>query len=116
MSLIAIVTSDIFLAAKVQALVGQGGFAARRVAPTGLGALDPPPALVVLDLGLPADVREEAARTALGMAPVVAFGAHVDRQALAWARAAGLQAVLTKGQLASRLAGEVAKALGVGDP
>ncbi len=110
MDFIAIVTSDLFLAAKVQALLGRESLESGRVGPDALASLDGPAALV-LDLGLGAEVRERVAAWARGRMPVVAFGAHVDRDAFAWARGAGLDAVLTKGQLETRIARTVLAAL-----
>ncbi len=103
MSLIAIVTQDLFLTAKIEALVRQEGFQARRVLPQALALLDEHPAALVLDLGLSAEARMGVVAWASDRMPVVAFGAHVDRDALAWARQADLHAVLTKGQLEARL-------------
>ncbi len=113
MSLIAIVTNDLFLAAKVQALLAPHGLDARRVAPGAVASLAAPPAAVVLDLGLPPQARGEVAAWADGRLPVLAFGAHVDRDATAWARQAGFHAVLTKGQLSARLADALTSALGL---
>jgi hypothetical protein len=110
MAFIAIVTSDLFLAAKVQALLLREGLASARVGPDRLASLDGPAALV-LDLGLGPELRQRVAAWAKGKMPVVAFGAHVDRDALAWARGAGLAAVLTKGQLETRIGRAVLAAL-----
>ena len=110
MAFIAIVTGDLFLAAKVQALLGRDGLASGRVGPDRLASLDGPKA-IVLDLGLGAEVRQRVAAWARDRVPVVAFGAHVDRDALAWARGAGLAAVLTKGQLETRIGRAVLTAL-----
>ncbi len=114
MAFIAIVTSDLFLAAKVQTLLGHEGLASSRVGPDALVAIEPPPSALVLDLGLGAEARSRAVAWAGSSVPVVAFGAHVDRDALAWARSAGLHAVLTKGQLETRLGKAVLAALDPG--
>ncbi len=113
MSFIAIVTNDLFLAAKAQALLVPRGFDARRVGPEALGALTSPPTALVLDLGLPPEARGDVAAWADGRMPVLAFGAHVDREAMAWARQRGFHTVLTKGQLAARLASALVSALGL---
>ncbi len=106
----AIVTEDLFLATKAQDILTRSGVTARRVAPAALGAADPPD-VVVLDLGLPPEVRTAVLELADGRAPVVAFGPHIDATSLFWARQSGCAAVLTKGQLEARLGRAVLGAL-----
>jgi CheY-like chemotaxis protein len=99
----AIVTDDVFMATKAQDILQRVGVISRRTPPDALEGTDPVPAALVLDLALPEDQRQEVVRWAKGRVPVVAFGPHIEAQALFWARQAGCAAVLTKGQLETRL-------------
>jgi FixJ family two-component response regulator len=99
----AIVTEDVFMATKAQDILHRAGVPSQRTSPGVLDRADPPPAVVVLDLGLPEEQCQAVVRWAKGRMPVVAFGPHVDAQALFWARQAGCATVLTKGQLDARL-------------
>jgi CheY-like chemotaxis protein len=70
-----------------------------------------PPALILVDLSSDPQHAAESIRTlktssATRRVPIVAFGPHVDGEALAQARAAGAERVVTRGQLHSSL-GEI---------
>jgi DNA-binding NarL/FixJ family response regulator len=71
-------------------------------------ALDPPPALVIVDLsdaaldplGLTQEIR---ARRELGSVPVIGFAAHEDRELRDAARAAGCSLVVSRSRLSGAL-------------
>lgn len=107
----AIVTEDLFMATKAQGILRRASLMSHRTSPEALLEVDPPPAVVVLDLALPQAAREAVVAWAKGRVPVVAFGPHVDAEALFWARQAGCTGVLTKGQLEARLGRAVSIAL-----
>jgi AmiR/NasT family two-component response regulator len=110
---VAALSAELLFASRVQAALAAVGCAVEVL--TGdeaeqLGALAPD--LLVLDLALPAPVREAAVAALRGRGrPVIAVGSHVDAASLAWARQAGCAEVLTRGQVARALAPMVAKHL-----
>jgi hypothetical protein len=74
---------DLFFRGKIQAMIGAAG---------GVVVRENPLDLAVLELGKPG-VDERIRELVRGGVPVVAFGAHVDVEALRAARNAGARAV-----------------------
>jgi hypothetical protein len=74
---------DLFFRGRIQALIGAAG---------GVVVRENPLDLAVLELGKPG-VDERIRELVRGGVPVVAFGAHVDVEALRAARNAGARAV-----------------------
>jgi CheY-like chemotaxis protein len=98
----AVLARDLFAATRAGTVLEALGVPAEVVepAPDALRRLqDEPPDLLVLDLAVPGDVRAAVLGWAPGRLPVVAFGSHVDGDALAAARRAGCAAVTTNARL-----------------
>ncbi len=109
------VAAELMGSARVEQLLRGAGQAVGMVEPEPEAvrrALTGPRTVVVLDLTVPPAVRDAVfAAAARAGSPVIAFGPHVDGEALAAARRGGAVEVLTRGALAHGLVPLVAKHL-----
>lgn len=110
---VAALVAELFFASKVETVFAQLGCPVRVLMAADVDSLaSAPPDLLVLDLGLPPEVRA-AAVTAMRAAgrPVIAVGSHVDTESQQWARQAGCAEVLTRGAVERALGPLTAKHL-----
>jgi DNA-binding NarL/FixJ family response regulator len=102
MSAVLFVTSDLMFSSQVLGAASRLGLKVQLVAtPDVAGKLSSECRLAIIDLTLPGLALPEALATIRATAPavrVVAFGPHVDEQALAAAESAGVDQVLSRGQ------------------
>ncbi len=105
--------SDLFFVAKVTATLGHAGYttrAIRRAEEFGAAlARDAPAVALVNTQARGIDWRAAIAAAITAGVPVIAFGAHVDLETQAAARAAGATRVISNSKLASDLVGIVAR-------
>ncbi|HMO85589.1 MAG TPA: histidine kinase [Lacipirellulaceae bacterium] len=111
-----LVTRDLMLISAAEGLAAQHGAHATTVggvAAAGAACAEPETAaLVAVDLrtpGLDVAALVAAVRRAAPSAAILAFGPHVHEAALAAARAAGCDEVVTRGQFEQRLAAALAR-------
>ncbi len=102
MSAVVFLTSDLMFSSQVMGAASTLGLKVQVVAGSQLaGKLSSNCRLVLVDLSLPGLQLEPAIATVRETAPaarIVAYGPHVDEQALADAQAAGADLVLSRGQ------------------
>lgn len=110
MGRIVALVQDLFFAARVEALLAGLGVPIETVEPNPATLADlqgSPPQLLVLDLGVPAALRDAVLAWAPARLPVIAFGSHVESAITRAAREAGCAAVMPNGRLAQDLPGAV---------